>query len=289
MKRNKIKINIMLIIMAITVLIVSILFLIFGRQLSKSFHVIGIRIATLFVAFATFCSTTMFSYLIYDHNKVIRSNNDDANKRAALFRDMQFSSDNYSMVNFVDGMTILRESMRYIDKYIYNHSLRFHMLANDIDETHLMENPKEYTYLTLRIPYRTQDGKPIANIIFQKLKFERNDKQYRFVTPKSEDTSYAFLLYNESLQRNLAIINLIIKNDSDFFSFDQVNDFSKIKVTLTVTSILGVEVKGITELYFTNPELRERDGSNTYKINSSMFRLTDMPQISDLNYHKLDI
>lgn len=287
MKRSKrFKIGILMTAIAFFVFIVSFVFLIFGTELAAMYNVIGIRIATLFVAFASFCSTSLFSYLVYNHNRSLRAANEDANKRASLFRDMQFSSDNYSIVNFSDGMTIDKESTRYIDKYVMKKSLRFHMIENDINEQDIFNNPKDFMYLTLKVPYKIVDCKPVANIIFEKLKFERNNKTYRFISPPSEDSSYAFLLYNDITQCNNAIINLVVKKDSDFFSFDKVNDFSKIKMNLRVNSILGVEVRGIVELYFTNPERKERDGSNTYRINSSLFILTDMPKISDFSYYK---
>lgn len=287
MKRNKkFKVYMVVILIAAFVFAISVVCLFFGRQLAAAFDVIGIRVATLFVTFASFTSTCFFSYLIYDHNKVIRENNADANKRAELFREMQFSSSNYTIVDFVDGMTIDKESTRYIDKYIKNGNLRFHMVEDSVNGDDVLQNPNDYCYLTLKIPYNIVESKPVANIIFNKLTFERDNSKYRFMTPKSESESFAFLLYNECYKRNNAIINLIVRKDSDFFSFDKINEFTKIKITLRVNSLLGVEVKGITELYFTNPERKDKDGGNTYKINSSIFLLGDMPKLSDFTQYK---
>lgn len=286
MKHNKVKISMIIVLISAFVFVVAVVFLIFGRVLAATFHVIGIRVATLFVTFATFTSTSFFSFLIYNHNKVIRENNDDANRRAELFREMQFSSSNYSIVDFVDGMTIDKESTRYIDKYIRNGNFRFHMIEDSLDAGDVLLNPDNYCYLTLKIPYRIVESKPVANIIFNKLTFERDNKKYRFLTPKSESESFAFLLYNECYKSNNAIINLVVKKGSDFFSFDKVNEFTKIKITLRVNSLLGVEVKGVTELYFTNPERKDADGGNTYKINSSIFLLGDMPKLSDFTHYK---
>ncbi|NLL56716.1 MAG: hypothetical protein GX242_05845 [Clostridiales bacterium] len=284
--KSKPRISILLLVILALVFAISLVFLFFGRQLAKEFHVIGIRVATLFVTFATFASTSFFSYLIFNHNKVMRETNSDANKRAELFREMQFSSANYAIVDFFDGMTIDKESTRYIDKYIKKGNLRFHMIEQSIDEQDVINNPDSYCYLTIKIPYRVVDSKPVASIIFDRLTFERNNIKYRFQTPKSEGESFAFLLYNECTQTNNAIINLIIKKDSDFFSFDEINEFTKIKIRLRINSLLGVEVKGISELYFTNPERSDFDGGNTYKINSSMFLLGDMPKLSDFTHYK---
>jgi len=285
-RRNRTKINILLVVISAFVFAVSIVCLFFGRELAAAFDVTGIRIATLFVTFASFTSTSFFSYLIYDHNKVIRLNNYDANRRAELFREMQFSSSNYSIVDFVDGITIDRESDRYVTRYVRNGSLRFHLIEDSVNADDVFKNPDSYCYLTLKIPYKVVDSKPVANIIFNKVTFERDDKKYRFVMPGTESDSFAFLLYNECYKCNNAIINLVVKKDSDFFSFDKVNAFSKIKIILKVNSILGVEVKGVTELYFTNPERKDEDGGNTYKINSSIFILGDMPRLSDFTYYK---
>ena len=51
-----------------------------------------------------------------------------------------------------------------------------------------------------------------------------------------------------------------------------------------ITSILGVTIRGTSELYFTNPTQIEGAGSSTYKINSSNFRLTQQPLIEELEY-----
>jgi hypothetical protein len=285
-KHNKLEINILIVLIMALVFVISIVILIFGRQLSMQFHVIGIRIATLFVTFASFTSTSFFSYLIFSHNKGIRENNADANRRAELFREMQFSSANYSIVDFVDGMTIDKESTRYIEKYIGKGNLRFHMIEDSVNGEDVLQNPEDYCFLTLKIPYRVVESKPVANIIFNKLTFERNSVKYRFFAPKSEGESFAFLLYNELSKSNNAIVNLVVKKDSNFFSFDKINEFTKIKITLRINSLLGVEVKGISELYFTNPERKDKDGGNTYKINSSIFLLGDMPKLSDFTHYK---
>ncbi|MCK7479110.1 MAG: hypothetical protein M0C28_18395 [Candidatus Moduliflexus flocculans] len=49
---------------------------------------------------------------------------------------------------------------------------------------------------------------------------------------------------------------------------------------MSITSLLGVKVKGVSQLYFTNPEQVEMVGSNTYRINSATFTLTELPQVT---------
>jgi hypothetical protein len=282
MNHKRPKIFYLIIIVSIFVFAISWTFLIFGDELAKMYDVIGIRVATLFVAFASFCSTSIFSYLIYNHNKTLRISNEDANKRADLFRDFQFSSNNYSIVELTDSMTIYRESTRYIERFIYNKSLQYHMIDERIDQNDVLENSQNYTYLSVRIPYRVIEGKMVAKISFDRVKFERNGVHYRFITPKMFSESTAYLLYNEHNKTSDIIINLVTKKDNEFFTFGSINDFSKIKINLKITSLLGVAVEGCIELYFTNPQKKEDDDSNIYKINSSNFTLLSLPKLERL-------
>jgi hypothetical protein len=261
----------------------AILLLVFGDELDQMFNVIGIRVATVFVAFAAFCSSTLFSLLILTHNKTVVRMNDDTNRRAELFRELTFASTNYSIIEFMDRMLIYAESERYIDRLLQRKSMIFHMLESEIDEKNVFLNPEKYRFVSLKIPFRVIEGKIISSITFDKLRFERNGTNYEFITPPSEKESRAFLLYNEHTKRNNVIINLIIRKNSIFYDPSQINVFSKIKIYINITSLLGVKVKGNSELYFTNPEQIEGDGSNTYRINSANFTLTDMPKITKLS------
>lgn len=279
---KKTKYFLILIIIGFLVFILSLVFLIFGDELDQAFNVIGIRIATLFVAFVSFCSTSTFSYLIYTHNKTVSMINDDANKRAELFRELQFASGNYSIIDFYDRMYIYPESSRYIDKFVGKASFQFHMVEDKVDKNDVLKNPSNYKYVTLRIPYRVVEGKVVSKINFEKVKFERNGDAYRFISPEKQTS--AFLLYNDQFKGNEAIINLIVNQDSDFYDFNKINGFSKIKINAKITSILGVEAEGVSELYFTNPEKKEEDGVNFYKINSSNFTLIDIPQIEKVYF-----
>jgi hypothetical protein len=283
MNQNKNHIMTIMVLASLFVFFGAILLLAFGDELDLMFNVIGIRVATVFVAFAAFCSSTLFSLLILTHNKTVVKMNDDTNRRAELFRELTFASTNYSIIEFMDRMLIYAESERYIGRLVQRKSMIFHMIESEIEEKHVFEHPEDYRFVSLKIPFRVIEGKIISSITFDKLRFERNGTNYEFVTPPSEKESRAFLLYNEHTKRNNVIINLIIKKNSVFYDPSQINVFSKIKIYINITSLLGVKVKGNSELYFTNPEQIEGDGSNTYRINSANFTLTDMPKITKLN------
>jgi hypothetical protein len=278
-KREKNTIIAVMAIASITVFTVALIMLIFGNELDRMFNVIGIRVATVFVAFAAFCSSTLFSLLILLHNKTVVRINDDTNKRAELFRELQFASSNYSIIEFMDRMLIYGESERYVNRMLQRRSMMFHMIQDKDNEEDVYLHPENYRFVSLKIPFRVIEGKIISSITFDKLRFERNGVNYEFITPPSETESRAFLLYNEHTKRNNVIINLVIKNDSEFYDPSQINVFSKIKIYINITSLLGVKVKGNSELYFTNPEQIEGDGTNTYRINSANFTLTEMPKI----------
>jgi hypothetical protein len=279
MKDKKISIFTVIGVAGSIVFIIALFMLIIGDWLDQNFNVIGIRIATLFVAFASFLSSMLFSLLILRHNQTVVKYNDDTNKRAELFREQQFASSNYSIIEFMDRMLIYQEPVRYIERMIQRKSMNFHMIKSDLHENEIFDNPKNYRFISLKIPFRVIEGKIVSSITFDKLRFERNGINYEFITPPSEHESRAFLLYNEQTKRNNIIINLIIDNDSVFYDPQQINEFTKIKIYTNVTSLLGVQVKGNIELYFTNPEQLEGDGTNTYRINSANFTLTEMPKI----------
>lgn len=261
------------------VFVLALLMLIFGDELDQMFNVIGIRVATVFVAFAAFISSTLFSLLILLHNRTVVRINDDTNRRAELFRELQFASSNYSIIEFMDRMLIYGESERYVQRTLDKKSMMFHMFEDNTSEEDIYANPENYRFVSIKIPFRVLEGKMVSSITFDKLRFERSGINYEFITPPSQKESRAFLLYNEQTKRNNVIINLIIKKDSDFYDPTQINVFTKIKIYINITSLLGVMVEGNSELYFTNPEQIEGDGTNTYRINSANFTLTAMPKI----------
>lgn len=265
------------------VAIMAFLSLIFGDVLAETYNVIGIRIATLIVAFASFISSTTFSLLVYVHNRTVSRVNDDANRRAELFRELQFTSSNYSIIEFMDRMLIYSESERYIERFINRGILSYHMLESDIDENDVLKNPQNYNFISMRIPFQVIEGKMVSQISFTRLSFVRDLNKYTFVTPKSEADSRVFILYNELTKRNNVIINLIYSKDSSFMRNDIINHFNKIKIRINITSLLGVRVKGISELYFTSPEEIEGKERKTYRITSSNFTLTEMPKFIEID------
>ncbi len=271
---------IVMMIVSIVVFTISFILLMIGDYLEQTFNVIGIRIATLFVAFSSFCSSTLFSLLILLHNKTVSKINDDNNQRAELFRELQFASTNYSIIEFMDRMLIYDESERYINRFLKRRTMDYHMIEANIPEEDVYNNPLKYSFISIRIPFRVLEGKMVSSITFTKLKFEREDQIYEFYSGSGLEESKVFILYNEQTKRNNVIINLITPIGSSFFNKKEVNIFSKIKIYITITSLLGVEVRGISELYFTNPEQIEGDGTNTYRINSSNFGLLAMPIVT---------
>jgi hypothetical protein len=281
-KDKKFSIINLLIIISSIVFVIALVALIFGDWLDQNFNVIGIRIATLFVAFASFCSSTAFSLLIFMHNRTVNRANDDANKRAELFRNLTFASSNYSIIEFMDRMLIYDESPRYVEKYIYKKNLDFHMIEDQVPEDDITKNPENYRFISIKIPFKVTEGKLVSSIILDKLKFKRDDVNYEFSAPYGMKGCRAYILYNEQTKRNNIIINLIALKDTDFWLSSKINVFSKISINSEIISLLGVRVKGVNELYFTNPEQIEGDGTNTYRINSSNFTLTEMPRVTQL-------
>lgn len=262
----------------VIVLVLSIISLFIGDYLAANFDVIGIRIAVLIVAFASFGSSTLFSLMVYMHNKTVSKINDDSNKRNELFRELQFASANYSTIEFNDRALIYPESARYIAKYYSKDEPSFHMVQSKFDEN------EKLMFYTIRIPYKVMEGKTAGTIRIKLIKFERDLEVFNFIPMEHEKETQAYLLYNEQTKRSNLIVNLVFNKDSNFFKDNELNAFSKIKISIGITSILGVRISGTSELYFTNPTQIEGAGSSTYKINSSNFTLTQKPIIEELEY-----
>lgn len=273
MKKNKV--FIILVITLIIVFVLSMIALIEGDYLAATFDVIGIRIAVLIVAFASFGASTLFSLLVYSHNKTVTKINDDTNKRGELFREMQYAASNYSMIEFNDRMLITKESSRYIHKFYDKGTPSFHMIQDTLDLT------KEIDFLTIRIPFSNIEGKHPANINLSKIRFERDNEIFTFIPMQHENFAQCYILYNEKTKRNNLIMNLVFNKDTNYFNESKLNLFTKIKIWLQVTSILSVTIDGMSELYFTNPTQVEGDGLHTYKINSSNLRVLKNPYIEN--------
>jgi hypothetical protein len=285
LKQNQLIVPIKTLLFVSLFLLFSVLLaLIFGDELDQQFNVIGIRIATLIVAFAAFISSSMFSLLIFSHNRTVSRINDDTNRRAELFRELQFASGNYSIIDFMDRMLIYDESTRYVDKFMSRPDFGFHMIENHITKKDVLLSPEKFQFTSIKIPFRVIEGKVVSAIFIEKLSFERNGQNFVFTSSEGLSEVKAHVLYNENTKRNNVIINLITTIDSEFFISSKINLFTKIKIFINVNSLLGVRTKGVSELYFTNPEQIEGNGTNTYKINSSNFTLIEMPKVT--TFHK---
>ena len=277
------KLALIVLIASLFVFVSSLMFLMFGRELAMIVDEMATRVTAIFISFASFCSTSAFSYLVYKNNKNASRINDDLNKRAELFRELQFASNNYSIIEFKDKMNIYVESNRYIQKYLGRNNLSYHIFEEGIDYQDVLKNTNKYLFFSLKVPFVVVEGKVVSSIKIEKLKFERNGRDYYFVSHDESGETIAFILYDEYTKQRQMIINLIVDKDIDFFDEQNINEFSKLKINIKITSLLGVEVKGVSELYFTNPESNEHSGINSYWINASNFKLTEMPTISKLH------
>ncbi|CCV64872.1 conserved hypothetical protein [Alteracholeplasma palmae J233] len=271
-----------LIISTIAIFIFSIVSLFFGDELAASFNVIGIRIAVLIVAFASFISSALFSFLVYAHNKTVSKINDDMNKRAELFRELQFASANYSIIEFTDRMLIYKESERYKNKYLNNPLFGFHLIETVGEVKDIEVSDELYDFYSIRIPFKVLEGKMVSRINVNEIRFEKENEKFYFYPTNKELFTEGYILYNEQTKRNNLIVNLIVDKKSNFFN-QEVNVFTKIKLVVKVSSLLGVGITGINELYFTNPTQTEGDGLHTYKINSSNFTLIERPRVDNLS------
>lgn len=266
-------------IVSIVVIILSYLAVFYGYRIVNDSNVPGIRIAALILTFASFLSSTILSLLVYRHYKMVHQINEDTNKRAELARNSQFIASNYSIIEFMDRMLISNESTRYIQKYVLNGSFDFHMAEESIDINDVLQDPDKYQFLSVRIPFRVLEGKLVSKITIKRFRFSRYGKTYIFNNINKKEATRAYILYNEFTKRNNIIINIIIKKEMAFYNHDTINPFTKIVLGLKVYSLLNVVVAGNTELYFSNPEQTEIDGSNNYRINSSNFVIDEEPFI----------
>ncbi|HHW79891.1 MAG TPA: hypothetical protein GX742_03695 [Acholeplasmataceae bacterium] len=276
---KKVKVFQILIILLSIVFIISTVTLFFGEYLAAQFDVIGIRIAALILSFASFSSSTLFSLLVYSHNKTVTRINDDTNNRAELFRDLQFASNNYSIIEFTDRMLVSKERDNYIERLLKGKKPNFHLV--DDRENNVINYPETmeyYNFFTIRIPFRVIEGKMVSNISINELRFDKDNEAFRFYPNNDEDAAQAFILNNELTKRSNMIINIAVRKGSNFFDIKDVNIFSKIKLYLNITSLLGVNIRGLIELYFTNPS-HDQEDKHSYKINSSNFKLLSSPTI----------
>ena len=237
---------------------------------------------TIVVSFSSFVMTTFFSFVIFNHNKTMRDISEDNKKRSEQaeargeeFRKLQFISTNYSVVDFIDNMLLYEEYKQYTVKLRESKDFFCHLYENDIDMNDVVENFDNYNFLTVKIPFKVVEGKGAAGIRISRFKFSKEGKDHRFVPcTKGSNT---LILQDDVSNNQILTVNLITKKDSDFYTSTEIVPFRKIKLNLTMYSLLGVAVTGWTELYFTNPQKLEKNGANQYKINSSQFKISGLP------------
>jgi len=203
----------------------------------------------------------------------------DANARAESFRNLQFIASNHTIVDFFDSLLIFIEPERYVERLRQTQDFKFYMREKGIDLEDVKENFDNYFFLTVKIPIRVVVGNAVSSIQFRKFRLDRADKMHNFVP--CSGNFHALILYNDEEKRQEVSINLIVNKDSEFYTTDIINPFTKIKLNLTMHSFLGVAVTGWTELYFTNPQKLEKDGTNKYKINSSQFQIVGLPTLDN--------
>ncbi len=273
---------------SIIVLAISLVPLFISDWFDRNIETVGIRISVLIVSFAAFLASSFFSYLVYTHNKTVSRLSDDMNRRAEMFREIQFASSNYSIIEFTDRMLIYKESDRYIKRFLEDKEFGFHLIEADPDKKTEEITLDKYNFYTIRIPFKIVEGKMVSKLKVSQIRFERDLKRYYFHPTNDRQEETGYILYNETTKRNNLIMNLIVRKDNDFFN-QEVNVFTKIKIIIKVVSLLGVTTKGINELYFTNPTQTEGDGLHTYKINSSNFTLLERPKIESLDDLEFDL
>jgi len=235
------------------------------------------RLLANILALGVMIQSAIFSLLLIRQAELNRKNNDEINARAESFRNLQFVASNYAIVEFFDNMLMYRTSDRYVNRLKERMDFRFYMRYNGVDFEDVKQNPDKYSFLTVKIPLRLVVGDAIGKVRFLNFRLDRDQEVHNFV-PCCDDFR-GLILWNETKERQELSINLIVPKDSDFYNEDTVTPFSKIKVYLSMHSLLGVAVKGLTELYFTNPQKRERDGANKYIIHSSQFKVDGLPEL----------
>ena len=252
---------------------------------------------SIIIAFAAFVIQSIFSFSILNYNadlrrmnEEIRKGSEDVNKRAEAFRNLQYISSNYTIIDFIDYMLMYAEPKRYKDKLKSAKDFTFYLKEDNVDICDVLENFDDYSFITIKLPFSIIEGKTVGKILFSRFKFVTESREHRFV-PCGRFTSdfheaerrsasrpaQALILYNETDRRSEAVVNLIMKKSGDFYKPGTVNPFLKIKISLTMHSLLGVSVTGWVELYFTNPLKIEESGANKYKINSSQFEVSGLP------------
>jgi len=269
-KKARARLNILwpMIISWVVVLVVCVVVYIFGDENpGSSLGMPNFRLLTIILTFATFVMTSLFSFLILSHNVEMRKMSQN-----------QFVSNNYSVIEFFGDMLLYEQYANYTEKLKKDKDFALYLRDETIDMNDVEENFDNYAFLNIRIPLRVIEGKGVAGVRITRFRFSREGHDFRFL--QCGAGANTLIIYDEATKCRVILASLIIKKDDDFFVSDEVNPFGKIKLNLSMHSVLGVEVEGWTELYFTNPRKAEKDGANVYKITSSQFKISGLPTLA---------
>jgi len=253
----------------------------------------GFPLLAAVTAFAAYVIQSVFSFSVVRNNELMRQeaqdnrkHNAELNARSEAFRTLQFIAAHYSVVDFIDYALLYEEYKQYTDKLREHKDFTFYLKEEGISEWDIAENFDNYKFATLKIPLEVIEGKKIGKLIFSQFIFTKENAQHRFIACDKGNES--IVMYNEIDHRNEVVVNLIMRKDSEFFHTTEVTKFSKIKMFVTMQSFLGVEVRGMNELYFTNPKQLEENGANKYKIISSHFEVNGLPSLADAAMKEFD-
>ena len=220
--------------------------------------------------------SAIFSLLLIRQSEVNKRSSDDRNDRSEAFRNFQFIAENRAKVEFHEFMLMYRTNPRYVDRLKSRLDFKFFMRHNGIEMEDIVKNLDNYSFLTIIMPIKVVDG-DLGEIKFINFRLEKENEIHFFV-PCSDDYQ-GLILWNEEKKRYEVTVNLILNKGSGFYNENTITTFTKIKLFHSVHSMLGVVVRGWTELYFTNPQKRERDGANRYMISSSQFKISGIPEL----------
>ena len=229
------------------------------------------------IALGAMIQSAIFSLLLIRQAEANKKNSDDVTARSEEFRNFQFIVSNRATVEFYAHMSISRESPRYVQRLKDHLDFKFYMRHNGVDFDDVLTNFDKYSFLTVKLPFKMVVGDEIGTIKFVNFLLDKEDQTHTFV-PCCDDFQ-GLILWNETKQRRELSVNLILPKGSGFYNENTVTPFTKIKIFLSMHSTLGVVVKGWTELYFTNPQKRDNDGSNKYTISSSQFKISGLPEL----------
>ncbi|MCL2846654.1 MAG: hypothetical protein FWE38_03100 [Firmicutes bacterium] len=231
------------------------------------------------LALGVMIQSAIFSLLLIRQSEVNRKNSDDINARAEAFRNFQFVASNRTIIEFHDYMLMFRTSERYTERLKQRMDFKFFMRHNGINMDDVRADISAYSILTVKFPMKVIVGDVIGAVKFINFRLDKEDGIHNFV-PCCDDFQ-GLILWNEEKQRQEITVNLILPKGSGFYNEQTITPFHKIRIFLSMHSLMGVVVKGWTELYFTNPQKRERDGANKYMISSSQFKISGLPELEE--------